>query len=88
MKRRELLQGLGASSLLFTLPRVGQAMEANFKLRNKIGQKILLDSLNDANFWDGVEVERPTDALYDEFKIKPLDQGYLTHVSGEGQTNF
>ena len=88
MKRRELIQGLGASSLLLGLPRVAEAGKADFKLHNKVGQKILLDSLNNRNFWDGIEVERPADALYDEFKIKPLGQGYLTHVSGDGQTNF
>jgi len=88
MKRRELIQSLAASGILLGLPKIGMARNYQFSLHNKEGQRILLDSLNNPNFWDGIEVERPTDALYDEFKIKPLDQGYLTHVSGEGQTNF
>ena len=88
MKRRDLIQALGASGVLLGLPRIGQAGKVQFKLHNAAGQKILLDSLNDPNFWDGVNVEKPTGTLYDEFKLKSLDQGYLTHVSGEGKTDF
>ena len=88
MKRREFIQGLTASGVFLTLPKTGRAGNVQFNLHNVKGQKVLLDSLNDPNFWDGIEVERPKDLLYDEFKLKSLDKGYLTHVSGQGQTNF
>lgn len=88
MKRRHFLQGLGASAALLAMPRWGQAAKVDFKLHNKDGQKVLLNSLNDPDFWNGIEVERPTDQLYDEFKIKKLDAGYLTFVSGEGGEDF
>ena len=88
MNRRKFIQSLGASGVLLGFPKIGEGGEVSFQLRNRVGQKVLLDSLNNPNFWSGIEVERPTDQLYDEFKLKSLDQGYLTHVSGEGKTNF
>jgi hypothetical protein len=88
MNRRKFIQALGASGIVCGLPKIGLAESVKFSLHNKVGQKILLDSLNDPNFWSGVKVERSSVKLYDEFKLKPLGQGYLTHVSGEGQTDF
>lgn len=88
MKRRQFLQGLGASAALLAVPGLGRASNIEFKLHNKTGQKNLLASLNDPSFWDGVAVERPTNQLYDEFKLKKLDTGYLTFVSGEGGEDF
>ena len=88
MNRREFIQALSASGVLLGLPSLGRANPVAFRLHNTNGQKVLLDSLNDPKFWDGVDVERPTGNLYDEFKLKSLGQGYLTHVSGEGRTNF
>lgn len=92
MKRRELLQGFTLGGMSMLLPSVWSrpsfAGGVNFSLHDKVGQKVLLDSLNDPNFWKGVEVERPTGTLYDEFKLKKLDTGYLTYVSGEGGVDF
>ena len=90
MNRRNFLQGLGGTGLLAGMgfPSLGEAEPIAFSMHNKTGQKILLDSLNDPNFWNGVEVERPTDQLYDEFKLKKLDSGYLTFVSGYGNQNY
>ena len=75
MNRREFIQALSASGVLLGLPKVGYANPVTFNLHNTKGQKILLDSLNDPKFWDGVDVERPTGTLYDEFKLKSLGQG-------------
>ena len=88
MKRRTFIQTIGATGLISSLPRIAQAADIQFSLHNKIGQKVLLDSLNNPKYWDGVEVERPRDQLYDEFKLKKLEEGYLTFVSGHGNQNY
>ena len=88
MKRRIFLQGIGASGAMLALPRWAHAKEIKFQLHNKIGQRILLNSLNNSNYWNGVDVERPTGLLYDEFKLKKLTEGYLTFISGEGGEDF
>jgi hypothetical protein len=88
MNRRDFIRNVSASGLLMGIPRLAVAGEVAFQLRNRVGQKVLLDSLNDSNFWNGVEVERPSDQLYDEFKLKSMDQGYLTHVTGTGKVDF
>ena len=88
MKRRTFIQTIGATGLITGLPRFASAADIQFSLHNKIGQKVLLDSLNKPDFWNGVEVERPTDQLYDEFKLKKLDEGYLTYVSGHGNQSY
>ena len=88
MKRRSFLQGIGASGVMLALPSWGHAETIKFQLHNKNGQRILLNSLNNSNYWNGVDVERPTGLLYDEFKLKKLTEGYLTFISGEGGENF
>jgi hypothetical protein len=88
MKRRDFLKTVGALGAVGMAPRWAQAAGISFQLHNKTGQKVLLDSLNDPNYWKGVEVEKPTDQLYDEFKLKKLDSGYLTFVSGHGNQNY
>ena len=69
------------------VPRLAFGADIKFKMHDKTGQQVLLDSLNDPNYWNGVAVERPTDQLWDEFKLK-LDSGYLTFVSGHGNQNY
>ncbi len=88
MNRRNFLQTLGATTALGMVPRLARGGEVKFTLHNKTGQKVLLESLNNPNYWNGVEVERPSDQLYDEFKLKKLDSGYLTFVSGHGNQNY
>lgn len=90
MKRRHFLQQLGAGTALAGMgfPRLGMAADVSFQLHNKVGQNILLESLNNPNYWNGIEVERPTDQLYDQFKLKKLEAGYLTFVSGHGNQNY
>jgi hypothetical protein len=88
MKRRSFIQTLGATGFVSALPRMARAEGVQFNIHNKVGQNVLLESLNNPTFWDGVDVERPTDQLYDEFKLKKLDTGYLTFVSGHGNQNY
>ena len=88
MRRRDFFKTLGATGVVAMVPRLAFGADIKFKMHDKTGQQVLLDSLNDPNYWNGVAVERPTDQLWDEFKLKKLDSGYLTFVSGHGNQNY
>ena len=70
MKRRDFFKTLGATGAVAMVPRLAFGADIKFKMHDKKGQQVLLDSLNDPNYWNGVDVERPTDQLWDEFKTK------------------
>ena len=57
-------------------------------MHDKVGQQVLLDSLNQSDFWDGVQVERPKINCGMRSKLKKLESGYLTFVSGHGNQNY
>ena len=88
MNRRGFLQTIGAAGAIGMMPRWALGAGVSFQLHNKTGEKVLLESLNNPNYWKGVDVERPSGQLYDEFKLKKLDSGYLTFVSGHGNQNY
>ena len=88
MNRRNFLKTIGVTGAVGMMPRWALGAGVSFQLHNKAGQKVLLESLNNPNYWKGVDVERPSDKLYDEFKLKKLDSGYLTYVSGHGNQNY
>jgi hypothetical protein len=88
MNRRNFLKTIGVTGAIGMIPRWALGAGVSFQLHNKAGQKVLLESLNNPNYWKGVDVERPSDKLYDEFKLKKLDSGYLTYVSGHGNQNY
>ena len=88
MRRRDFFKTMGATGAIAMVPRLAFGADIKFKMHDKKGQQVLLDSLNNPNYWNGVDVERPTDQLWDEFKLKKLDSGYLTFVSGHGNQNY
>ena len=69
MRRREFFKTLGATSAVAMVPRLAFGADIQFKMHNKTGQQVLLDSLNNPNYWDGVNIERPKDQAWDEFKL-------------------
>ena len=51
MKRREFFKTLGATSAVAMVPRLAFGTDIQFKMHDKTGQQVLLDSLNMPNFW-------------------------------------
>lgn len=85
--RRVLLQTLGASSLAMVLgPRL--AWGRRLTTTDDTAGRLLSGALDEPGFWEGASVKTWDDRLYDEFRLKELDQGYLAMVTGEGDFDF
>lgn len=89
--RRRFLEGLFAAGLFAGIPRVGQAGlgdTVSIKLHDKNASNILNRALTDESYWSGASVYKYQDELYDEIRLKPMGDGYLTMITGEGNQDF
>ncbi|MAA78511.1 MAG: hypothetical protein CL916_04565 [Deltaproteobacteria bacterium] len=83
--RRRLIQGVGASVLL---PLPVWASEKEFAIRNKKGSDILNRALFEKSFWDDSTKTQYSQKNHDEIRLKSMDNGYLTYISGCGDRDF
>ena len=89
--RRRFLEGLFAAGLLAGLPRVGHAGlgdKVSIKLHDKRASGILNRALTDESYWSGASITKYDNELYDEIRLKPMGDGYLTMITGEGDQDF
>ncbi len=89
--RRQFLEALFATGLLAGLPRIAHAglgESVSIKLHDKRAAGILNRALTDETYWSGASVYKYTDQLYDEIRLKPVGDGYLTMITGEGRDDF
>jgi hypothetical protein len=89
--RRRFLEGLFAAGLFAGLPRVGHAGlgdNVSIKLHDKRASGILNRALTDESYWSGATTYKYDDELYDEIRLKPMGDGYLTMITGEGNEDF
>ena len=89
--RRRFLEGLFAAGLVAALPRASHAglgSSVSIKLHDKRAAGILNRALTDESYWSGASVFKYTDKLYDEIRLKPMGDGYLTMITGEGRDDF
>lgn len=89
--RRRFLEGLFAAGLLAGLPRVGHAglgSSVSIKLHDRKASGILNRALTDESYWSGASTYKYDNKLYDEIRLKPMGDGYLTMITGEGDQDF
>ena len=89
--RRLFLQQALALAAVSAIPLpafAGAGGAVNIKMRTPEAMRMLNPALTQAGFWNGASITKYTDQLYDEIRIKSLDSGYLTMVTGEGDTDF
>ena len=86
ISRRDLLQGMGACSLL--VPSTSQAQNFQLQIHNRRGADILSDVLSNQMYWEGASKAKYSDQYYDEIRLRSQRQGYLAFVSGEGKQDF
>ena len=83
--RRNFIFATGASLLV---PRLGYSAESLFSIRNSKGSKILNRSLFEKGFWDDASKKFYKNKNHDEIRLKSMDNGYLTYISGCGDADF
>ena len=86
ISRRELIQGIGACSVL--VPSITKAQSYQVQIHNRRGANILSDVLSNQMYWEGASKATYTDQYYDEIRLRSQNQGYLALVSGEGKQHF
>ena len=93
MKRRHLLQTIGASS--FAMTGSGQWMSSamatsqnTFRYHDVRGDILLSESLDNADFWGGSDVAQYPGYPYDQIRIKEDSRGLVTFITGTGNTEF
>lgn len=85
LTRRSIIQGLGAS---FLLPAPVWAAGKEFSIRNKKGSDILNRALFEQGFWNDSTKTQYTGKNHDEIRLKSMDNGYLTYISGCGDSDL
>lgn len=91
LDRRHLLGSLFAAGMVAMLPRrasAGLGDTVSIKLHDKKAAGILNRALTDEAYWSGASTYKYDDQLYDEIRLKPLGDGYLTMITGEGRADF
>lgn len=83
--RRGLIQGLGAAALL---PVPAWASSKEFAIRNAKGSAVLNRALFEKGFWDDSTKTLYAKKNHDEIRLKSMDNGYLTYISGCGDRDF
>ncbi len=79
---------VSAGSLgLLLAPRPARAA-LQLKTHDPETGSILSQALAHDGFWQGAKINTYDNKLYDEVRLKELDQGYLARVTGEGQRDF
>ncbi len=89
--RRRFLEGLFAAGLLAGLPRMSHAGlgdSVSIKLHDKRATGILNRALTDESYWSGASTYKYDNQLYDEIRLKPMGDGYLTMITGEGDQDY
>lgn len=82
--RRGFLTGVGAS-LLIPIPAFAGE---EFSIRNQKGSEILNRALFEKGFWDDSTKTTYAKKNHDEIRLKSMDNGFLTYISGCGDTDF
>ena len=85
LSRRTVLRGMG---LLPFVELSALAEEILLEFNDKRGTRLLNDSLNDPEFWDGSLVTKYTGLQYDEIRLKERKSGYVAYISGTGKQKF
>jgi hypothetical protein len=79
-------------SLLFALSLPLHAADLDerplVRLKNQTGADLLNQALDGQTLWSGASVDRYKGKLYDEIRLRSLDKGYITYISGEGDRDF
>jgi len=91
LDRRRFLEGMFYAGLLAGVPSVAAASlgsSVSIKLHDKRAAGILNRALTDDSYWSGATVHKYSNKLYDEIRLKPMGDGYLTMITGEGQEDF
>jgi hypothetical protein len=89
--RRRFLEGIFAAGLIAGLPRVSHAglgTSVSIKLHDKRAAGILNRALTDESYWSGASTFKYDNELYDEIRLKPMGDGYLTMITGEGNEDY
>lgn len=58
------------------------------RLQNQTGADLLNQALDGQTLWSGASVDRYKGRLYDEIRLRSLDKGYITYISGEADRDF
>ena len=58
------------------------------RLQNQAGADLLNQALDGQTLWAGASVDRYKGRLYDEIRLRSLDKGYITYISGEADRDF
>ncbi|MCK6502676.1 hypothetical protein L6R53_04650 [Myxococcota bacterium] len=85
--RRELLAVGGGAALALAL-RPSAAWAGRLRTHDPEAGSLLSQALDSPTFWQGASVKTFDDRLYDEVRLKSLDEGYLAMVTGEGGRDF
>lgn len=88
ISRRRLLKNVGVLGALSVLPRVSWGKGVSLPFNDKRGTRLFGQSLNNSNYWKGVDVSRYEGLPYDEIRLKEQDEGYVTYISGTGRHAF
>jgi len=86
LSRRDVIKG----GLLVSLNPLQPALasEQSIDLFNKNGTRLLNASIGNPKFWNGSDEVKYQGEIYDVSRLKSLDDGYLTLISGEGGEDF
>ena len=84
--RRDFL--IGTIAMLGSRSLLANAEGKSINLYNKSGNQILNAALFNKNFWDGSDITKYSDRIYDMSRTKWIDNAYLTYISGQGGEHF
>ena len=71
-------------------PPIGQplAPAITLPMRDTAAAAMTSEAVSDAAFWASADVTPYTGELYDQIRLRPLEEGYFTMVTGEGDEDF
>lgn len=88
LDRRQALGLLGGGLVGLALrPRRARA-NIQLKAYDTAAAALLSRALDDSSFWTEADIRTYDKELYDEVRLKDLDEGYLAMVTGEGNQDF
>ncbi len=72
--------------LFFTLP--ARADTVTLQLHDAAAAAMLNEALRSEAFWSNASVSRYKDKQYDEIRLREVDSGFISMVTGEGRRDF
>jgi hypothetical protein len=69
-------------------PHLAFGLEVSLPFNDKRGEVLLRNSFNDDDYWKDITITRYKDHPYDEIRLKPQNEGYVTYISGTGSHSF